>query len=67
MKVQKETAKKTEMGFLGDLESIRRELTRSCKNNQDLEVTNSELKEEVCGIAYKERDLFARTYSIVRF
>ncbi|XP_075975474.1 uncharacterized protein LOC142976122 isoform X3 [Anticarsia gemmatalis] len=47
LKAHKETSKKTEMGFLGDLESIRKELTRACKNSQDLEVTNSELKEEV--------------------
>ncbi|XP_075975472.1 uncharacterized protein LOC142976122 isoform X2 [Anticarsia gemmatalis] len=46
LKAHKETSKKTEMGFLGDLESIRKELTRACKNSQDLEVTNSELKEE---------------------
>lgn len=47
LKTQKEVSKKTEMGFMGDLECIRKELNRSCKNNQELEVTNSELKEEV--------------------
>ncbi|XP_047024915.1 axoneme-associated protein mst101(2) isoform X2 [Helicoverpa zea] len=47
LKAQKETVKKAEMCFMGDLETIRKELTRSCKNNQELEVTNSELKEEV--------------------
>ncbi|XP_059057391.1 rootletin-like isoform X2 [Achroia grisella] len=44
---QKEFSKKTEVAFMGDLECIRRELNRTCKNNQELEVTNSELKEEV--------------------
>lgn len=47
LKSQKEFSKKTEMTFMGDLECIRRELNRTCKNNQELEVTNSELKEEV--------------------
>lgn len=47
LKTQKEVSKKTEMSFLGDLECIRKELNRACKSNQDLEVTNSELKEEV--------------------
>ncbi|KAF9422568.1 hypothetical protein HW555_001772, partial [Spodoptera exigua] len=46
-KAQKESAKKAEKSFAGDLESIRKELARAYKNNQDLEVTNSELKEEV--------------------
>lgn len=47
LKVQRETSKKTEMGFMGDLECIRKELNRTTKNNQELEVTCSELKEEV--------------------
>lgn len=47
LKCQKDTAKKTEMSFMGDLECIRKELNRTCKANQDLEVTTSELKEEV--------------------
>ncbi|CAH2084508.1 unnamed protein product [Euphydryas editha] len=47
LKSHKELSKKTEVSFMGDLDSIRKELTRACKNNQDLEVTNSELKEEV--------------------
>lgn len=47
LKIHKETSKQTEIGYLGDLESIRKELNRACKNNLDLEVTNSELKEEV--------------------
>lgn len=47
LKVQKEVTKKTEMHFMGDLETIRKELSRCYKNNQDLEVTTSELKEEV--------------------
>ncbi|XP_013193637.1 axoneme-associated protein mst101(2) isoform X2 [Amyelois transitella] len=45
-KCHKESAKKTEVQFLGDLETIRKELTRCSKNNQELEVTNGELKEE---------------------
>ncbi|CAG4929608.1 unnamed protein product [Colias eurytheme] len=47
LKNHREVSKKTEMAFIGDLECIRKELTRACKNNQELEVTNSELKEEV--------------------
>ncbi|XP_039754802.1 myosin-7 isoform X2 [Pararge aegeria] len=47
LKSHRELSKKTECSFMGDLECIRKELTRACKNNQDLEVTNSELKEEV--------------------
>ncbi|XP_053605017.1 axoneme-associated protein mst101(2) isoform X2 [Plodia interpunctella] len=46
-KCHKETSKKNELEFLGDLEAIRKELARCSKNNQELEVTNSELKEEV--------------------
>ncbi|XP_053605018.1 axoneme-associated protein mst101(2) isoform X3 [Plodia interpunctella] len=45
-KCHKETSKKNELEFLGDLEAIRKELARCSKNNQELEVTNSELKEE---------------------
>lgn len=52
LKSHKEVSKKTEVSLMGDLDCIRKELTRACKNNQDLEVTNSELKEEVCGIVY---------------
>lgn len=48
LKSHKESAKRAEKSFVGDLESIRKELARAYKNNQDLEVTNSELKEEVC-------------------
>lgn len=44
---QKEGAKTAERFFAGDLDTIRKELSRSHKTNQDLEVTNSELKEEV--------------------
>lgn len=47
LKAQRDLSKKTELGFMGDLECIRKELSRACKNNQELEVTNSELKEEV--------------------
>lgn len=47
LKNHKEVAKKTEKCYIGDLDCIRKELTRACKNNQELEVTNSELKEEV--------------------
>ncbi|XP_026496411.2 myosin-4 isoform X1 [Vanessa tameamea] len=47
LKSHRELSKNTEVGFMGDLECIRKELTRACKNNQELEVTNSELKEEV--------------------
>ncbi|XP_063826893.1 axoneme-associated protein mst101(2) isoform X3 [Ostrinia nubilalis] len=47
LKSHRESSKKTEVSFMGDLECIRKELHRTCKNNQDLEVTNSELKEEV--------------------
>lgn len=47
LKSQCDTSRKTEAKFVGDLDSIRKELSRACKNNQDLEVTNSELKEEV--------------------
>ncbi|CAH2047458.1 unnamed protein product, partial [Iphiclides podalirius] len=47
LKSNKEISRKTEMNFIGDLESIRKELSRACKNNQELEVTNGELKEEV--------------------
>lgn len=50
LKASKETMKKTEISFIGDLDSIRKELTRATKTNQDLEVTNCELKEEVCTI-----------------
>ncbi|KAL0880369.1 hypothetical protein ABMA27_002808 [Loxostege sticticalis] len=47
LRTHKETSKKTEVTLIGDLDCIRKELNRSCKHNQDLEVTNSELKEEV--------------------
>ncbi|XP_045523402.1 myosin-2 isoform X1 [Pieris brassicae] len=47
LKSQCDTSKKAEVKFVGDLDSIRKELSRACKNNQELEVTNSELKEEV--------------------
>ncbi|XP_023954514.2 myosin-8 isoform X2 [Bicyclus anynana] len=47
LKSHRELSKKTEVSFMGDLECIRKELNRVCKNNQELEVTNSELKEEV--------------------
>ncbi|XP_072932888.1 uncharacterized protein [Epargyreus clarus] len=47
LKSHRELSKKTEVSFMGDLEVIRKELTRACKNNQEMEVTNSELKEEV--------------------
>lgn len=43
----KECAKKTEVKFASDLDNARRDLNRSTKNVADLEVTNSELKEEV--------------------
>ncbi|CAH2982699.1 unnamed protein product [Chilo suppressalis] len=43
----KETSKKTELCYLNDLDCMKKELNRASKNNQDLEVTNSELKEEV--------------------
>ncbi|XP_069357809.1 axoneme-associated protein mst101(2)-like isoform X2 [Maniola hyperantus] len=46
LKSHRELSKKTEVSFMGDLDCIRKELTRACKNNQELEVTNSELKEE---------------------
>ncbi|XP_022828408.1 axoneme-associated protein mst101(2) isoform X2 [Spodoptera litura] len=46
LKSHKESAKRSEKNFIGDLESIRKELARAYKNNQELEVTNSELKEE---------------------
>lgn len=49
LKNHRELSKKTEVSFMGDLECVRKELSRACKNNQDLEVTNSELKEEVSG------------------
>lgn len=55
LKIQKEAVKKTEFSFLGDLDMLRKELYRACKSNQDLEVTNSELKEEVCAIRFKDR------------
>lgn len=44
---QKESARKAEKKFLGDLDTIRKELNRCCKQTQELDVTNSELKEEV--------------------
>lgn len=47
LKTHKDTSKKTEISYLGDLDCIRKELNRTCKHNQELEVTNSELKEEV--------------------
>ncbi|CAK1555248.1 unnamed protein product [Leptosia nina] len=47
LKSHREVSKKTEVTFMGDLDCIRKELSRACKNNQELEVTNSELKEEV--------------------
>ncbi|XP_061714091.1 myosin-6-like isoform X2 [Cydia pomonella] len=47
MKTTKEASRKTEQKFLSELESVRKELQRACKNHQDLEVTNGELKEEV--------------------
>lgn len=50
LKTQRDVYRKTEVGFMGDLDSIRKELNRACKNNQELEVTNSELKEEVRGV-----------------
>lgn len=47
LKAQRDINKKSEMTFMGDLDTIRKELNRCCKNNQEMEVTNSELKEEV--------------------
>lgn len=47
LKIQKEYAKKSEVAFNSDMETIRRDLNRACKNSSELEVTNSELKEEV--------------------
>ncbi|XP_063534409.1 axoneme-associated protein mst101(2) isoform X1 [Cydia strobilella] len=47
MKTTKEASRKTEQKFFSELESVRKELQRACKNHQDLEVTNGELKEEV--------------------
>lgn len=47
IKTQKEATKRTEVKFAGDFETLRKELNRTCKSHQDLEVTNSELKEEV--------------------
>lgn len=49
--------KKAELTFKGDLETIRKELMRSNKTNQDLEVTSSELKEEVCTECFKGEGL----------
>ncbi|KAL4709700.1 hypothetical protein ACJJTC_007431 [Scirpophaga incertulas] len=46
-KTHKDMSKQTEKGFISDLEGMKKELNRSSKTNQDLEVTNSELKEEV--------------------
>ncbi|XP_068634042.1 rootletin-like isoform X2 [Battus philenor] len=47
LKTQKEVSRKCEVSYTADLDSIRKELSRCCKSNQELEVTNSELKEEV--------------------
>jgi hypothetical protein len=47
LRCHKECSKKSEINFATDLECIRKELNRTCKNNQELEVNNSELKEEV--------------------
>lgn len=47
MLIQKESARKAEKKFVGDLDTIRKELNRCYKQNQELDVTNSELKEEV--------------------
>ncbi|CAG9135723.1 unnamed protein product [Plutella xylostella] len=47
LKIHKESSKSMEKGFVGDLDMIRKELSRSYKNSQELETTNSELKEEV--------------------
>ncbi|KPI95855.1 hypothetical protein RR46_11568 [Papilio xuthus] len=47
LKSHREVSRKSEVNFLGDLDCIRKELNRACKNNQELEVTNSELREEV--------------------
>ncbi|XP_013141613.1 PREDICTED: myosin-7 isoform X2 [Papilio polytes] len=47
LKSHKEVSRKSEVSFIGDLDCIRKELNRACKNNQELEVTNSELREEV--------------------
>lgn len=47
MLTHKDLARKTERKFAGDLDTIRKELNRCCKQNQELDVTNSELKEEV--------------------
>lgn len=43
----KDSAKKAEKKFAGDLDTIRKELNRCYKQSQELDVTNSELKEEV--------------------
>ncbi|XP_026318741.1 axoneme-associated protein mst101(2) isoform X2 [Hyposmocoma kahamanoa] len=43
----KDSAKKAEKKFAGDLDTIRKELNRCYKQCQELDVTNSELKEEV--------------------
>lgn len=45
--VQKDSARKAEKKFGGDLDAIRKELNRCYKQNQEMDVTNSELKEEV--------------------
>lgn len=66
LKAQRDINKKSEMTFMGDLETIRKELNRCCKNNQEMEVTNSELKEEVgrglAGFAANEK--MARVLSL---
>lgn len=43
----KEISKKNENKMLGDLESVRRELSRACKSAQDQEGAKKKLKEEV--------------------
>lgn len=55
LRAQKEAVKRSENTFLGDLDAIRKELSRACKTNQDLEVTNSELKEEVCAVDLRKK------------
>lgn len=52
LQTTKEIVKKVESRYSGDLASIRKELNRMLKNNQELEVNNGELKEEVGGIAW---------------
>lgn len=43
----KQAAKEMETTYAGDLDAIRKELSRTYKENQELDTTVAELKEEV--------------------